>query len=435
MKRELGTFERALVISDQYAPFHSVYVLRLKSPPPPQVLGQAMRSVQNHHPFLRAHLLEENGKYFFTSLVEPSMPFHVLPRWNGDHWLKVAEVELETRIELSLIPMFRCIYLYNENHGHAEIVLTFSHSIVDDSSASHLMHELLTTCASLLDEKTVTVYEFPPAPALESRFPSAYRGVRLSLRRLGYATRQIVDEIGYRIQTREKRVPPLHQKPSHGHILSTSLPEAFLETLKHRAELEKVTLDGILHAALMIAVNRHLYTGESVPMRTFSFWDLRPYVEPPLKSESLACYISLLRHSIPVGGGINIWKLASTLQRKFCLSLKSGDHFVAATMTEPMLKFITSMRSFRMGSTALNYHGESQLRPNYGKIGVTDLHGYVSAYDLGPEFSGQVRLFDGQLIWDFTYLDNDMNQDDAIVIVEEIRSILDSAVKSPLFRI
>ena len=433
MKRELGTFERALVISDQYAPFHSVYVLRLESPPPPQILSKALRSVQNHHPFLRARLLQEKGKYYFASLVDPILPLRVLPRWNDDHWIKVIEVELGTRIDQTADPMFRCTYLYNENQKRAEIILTFFHSIMDDASVGHLMDELLTACASFADQKTVTVYE--PAPPLEARFPSTFRGVRLALHILGYIIRQTVDEVAYRIQTREKRTPPLHKKPSHGHIHSHILSKSFVDTLLHRAELEKVMLDAVLNAALMIAINRHLYAGKQIPMRTFSFWNMRPYAEPPLKNESLACYISMLRHTVSVEGGINIWQLARSLQWKFYRSLRSGDHFVAAMLTESLLKMATGTRSFRMGSTALTFNGESQLKANYGEITVNDIHGYVSACDLGPEFSAQVRFFNGQLVWDFVYLDNDMSSDEARAIAEEVKSILNFSATIPLFNI
>jgi len=435
IKRELGIIERALVISDQYAPFHSVYVLRIEPPPLPQVLGQVLKSAQNRHPFLWAWLLKEKGKFYFTSLVEHSLPFRVLPRWNDDHWIKVTEVELGTRIELTTTPLFRCTYLYSESQPHAEIILTFFHSIMDAASAGHLLDELLRTCASIMEDKTVTVNKLSPAPPQESRFPSMFRGARLTLRTLGYVTRQISDEILYRVQTRGKRVPPIHKKHPHGHILSLALAESFVETLKRRAELEKVTINAILNAALMVAVNRHLYAGKPVPMRTFSFWDMRPYVEPPLKNENLACYMSILRHSVPVEGGINIWQLARSLQRKFYYSLKSGEHFVAATWIESLLKMATSLRSFRVGSTALDFSGEIPLKTEYGTIRVNDIHGYTSAYDLGPEFSGQARLFNGQLIWDFVYLDGDMSSEEARAIAEEIKSILNSAVTSPLFRI
>ena len=88
-----------------------------------------------------------------------------------------------------------------------------------------------------------------------------------------------------------------------------------------------------------------------------------------------------------------------------------------------------------MGTTALNFNGESPVKSKYGKMNITEMHSYISAYDLGPEFSGQVRIFHGQLHWDFTYLDADMSPDEAHAIVEEIKSILNSAVTSPLFRV
>jgi hypothetical protein len=257
----------------------------------------------------------------------------------------------------------------------------------------------------------------------------------LSLPTLGYILRQTVDEILYRIQTREKRTPPLHKKPSHGHILSLCLPEVFVTTFVRRADMEKVALDVALHAALMIAVNRHLYAGKNVPMRTSSLWNMRLYVEPPLQNENLGSYMSLLRHSVPVEGGVNVWQLARSLQQRFYRSLKSGDHFVAAMRAESLLKRIIRTRSFRMSAIALNFNGESPLKTKYGEITVNDLHSFASAYELGPEFSGQVRLFHGQLHWDFTYLDADMSDDEARAIVEEIKSILNSAVTSPLFRI
>jgi len=435
MKRELGSFERALVIADQYAPFHSVYVLQLESPPPSQIVGKALKFLQKRHPFLRARLLQDNGNYFFASLVEPMLPFRVWPRWNDTHWIKVVEVELEAHVEQTIDPMFRCTYLYDENQKHAEIILTFFQPIVDAVSAGCLMEELLTMCASFMNEGTVTASELDPAPSQESRFPSAFGGFRLSLLSLGYIFRQAMDEFLYRIQTRGKRTPPLHKKTSHGHIISTCFPEPLVATLIRRADMEKVTLNSLLNAALLIAVNRHLYAGKNIPMQTFSFWDMRPYVEPPLSNEHLGSYISTLRHSIPVEGGVNVWQLARSLQQKFYRSLKSGEHFVAAATLETLVKSLTNMKSFRMGATALNFHADSQLKTRYEKFTVHELHGYVSAYALGPEFSGQTRFFNDQLVWDFTYLEADMREQEAQAIVEEIKSILNSAVTSPLIRI
>jgi hypothetical protein len=428
MKRELGTLERALLVTDQHAPFHMVSVLRLEHAPPPHVLKPSLQILQNRHPFLKSRLLSEKGKYYFAKLVEPTLPFYFLPRWNSEHWIYVAEVELAKRIDASTGPLFRCTYLYSPGDECGDIILSFYHPIVDASSVSQFMHGLLTVCASFMDQKTVSPYELAPVPPTESCFPSAFRGLPLVISTLRYHFQQMIDDFVYQMQTRGKRIPPVHDHSSPGHILSIQLPEDMTESLTQRARKEAMTLNSVLNAAMLLAVNRHLYAGQQVPMRTFSFASLRPYVQPPLSDEDLACYISLLRYTVLVSGGVDFWTLAHNLHKKIYSSLKSGDKFVAATLAESLMNMLTRSKSFRMSATALNYSGVVPVQSVYGSIRVTGLHGFVSVYDLGPEFSAEAQLFNNQLFWDFTYLDADMSRDEAKAIVEEIKSILKSAL-------
>jgi NRPS condensation-like uncharacterized protein len=216
MKRELGIFERAQYISDRHAPFHIVTVLRLENAPASHIVRKALTLLQKRHPFLSARLMHEKGRDYFATLVNPPLPFRNPPRWNNDHWHQVVEVELASRIDAVNGPMFRCTYLYNESSAKAEIVLALSHFIADSASASHLLHELMTISASLADGMPVSVSELPPAPLLESRFPSKFQGWRLALRTAPYVLAQMKDEIIYRVRTLGKRVPPLHKKTTRG---------------------------------------------------------------------------------------------------------------------------------------------------------------------------------------------------------------------------
>jgi hypothetical protein len=429
MNRELGSFEQALVITDQHAPFHIVSVLQLENAPSPHILRQAFGILQNRHPFLSVCLVPRNGKYHLASLVEPSPPLHVLPRWNDEHWLYIAEVELGTRLDVFRGPLFRCTYLYREGDPHSDLIFSFSHFISDSASISQLMSELLTICNSLLNQTTVPLVERFPAPASEIRFPPAYQGLQLTLHILRYAIQQVVDEISYRLRTRGKRTASVHQHPSRGHILSIQIPEDMTESFAQRARREGVTLNSALNAAMLLALNRNLYAGQETPMRTFTFADLRPYVKPPLSNEDLACYVSMLRYTVPVSGGLELWVLARSLHKKIYSSLKSGDKFVAAVMAESLMKLVTRLSSFRMSATGLNYNGVSPVQESYDRIKVAGLHGFVSAYDLGPEFSAQAQIFNGELCWDFIYLEADMSQDEARGVVEEIKRIFHQAVE------
>src|SRR5262245_23674605 len=229
MKRELGTLERALLITDQHAPFHIVSALCLENAPLPHVLKQSLQILQNRHIFLRSRLLHEKGKYYFAKLVEPTLPFYFLPRWNAQHWIYVAEAELARRIDASTGPLFRCTYLYSPSDERGDIILSFYHPIVDASSVRQFLHVLLTVCASFMDQKTVSPYELAPVPPAESRFPPAFRGFPLVINKLRFVFQQTFDDLIYQIQTRGKRIPPIHAYSSPAHILSIQLSEDHTE--------------------------------------------------------------------------------------------------------------------------------------------------------------------------------------------------------------
>lgn len=429
MKRELGIFERGQFIADRYAPFHIVGVIRLDGVPIPHILRKSFLELQKRHPLLSVRLMHENGRHYFATLIDPMLPLRVLPRWNNDHWLQVTETEMATRIDSSSGPLFRCIYLYNENQQQAEIIVSLSHFIADAASTSHLMHELMTICASFSDGMPVSVSELSPAPTLESQFPPAFKGWRLTLRILRYALAQMADEISYRFRSMNKRTPPFHKGASRGHILPVQFPSDLVEPFAQRARKEGVTLNSAINVALLLSVNRKLYAGEKLPMRTFSFADLRPHVQPPLHAENLGCYISMMRYTVEVDGSGDFWALTRALHNKIYTSLKGGDKFVASAMSESLLKMLVKFDSMRLCASAVNYNGIGSVQSKYGNMKVFAVHGFVSAHAFGPEMASQAQLFNNQLFWDFSYVEEDMGEEKAKAIVDEVKGIMQSSVK------
>ncbi len=426
MLRELGIFERALLLSDRHSAFNVVTVLHLKQCPAPAIIQKALAALQERHPLLRARIAAHAGRRVsFGPIPNPSFPYAVIQRESSRQWMQVVESEMGQRFDVFSGPLFRAIYLNDEQHG--EVILTFHHTIMDAASGMNLLDELLRMCAALHTGERLQLPALEVVPAIETRFPPRYAGARRILPTAAYVLSQMGDEMSYRWHARGKRIPRV-QTGGRGHILTLALPEALVNALAHRARQEKLTLNSLLNATLMLAVNRRLYSGRSAPMRTFTFADLRPFTIPPTPLEALANYISMLRFTLNVSGQDDVWNLARELHQKIYRSLKHGDKFIASAMSEPLMKMFTTMKSIRMGATALNYSGAVPLQSSYGEIQVVGLHAFISAYDIGPEFASQARLFKDQLCWDFVYLDTDMDRALAERIVAEIRQILENAV-------
>jgi NRPS condensation-like uncharacterized protein len=409
--RSLGTFERALFISDQHSPFNVVTVLRLKNPPAPQVVESALRALQARHPLLQAGI--RHGRFERTS---PPFIFRV----TQPDWLSLVEQEMNMRLE-SEHNLFRGIYNYLPQH--ADLILTFHHAIMDAASGMNLLDELLRLCAS---DETPLLSPLKVAPPVEENFPRRHKGVQGALQIMRYALAQMADEMRYQLKVRGKRTPPVNLG-GRGFASTLRLPEDLVDVLAKRCRAEKVTLNSLLNSALVLAVNRHLYNGASLPMRTFSFADLRPHTVPPLPAENLANYISMLRLTAEVSGQGNIWGLAKDVHAKIYRALKQGEKFTAALVSEALMKMFTRMKSMRMGAVGLSYGGAVPLKAQYGNINVTGLHAFLSSFDLGPEVSCQARLFNHELWLDFMFLETDMDRTMAEKIVREVKAILEEA--------
>jgi hypothetical protein len=409
--RNLGTFERALFISDKHSPFNVVTVLRLENPPTPHVVESALKALQARHPLLQAGI--RHGRFEHTS---PSLVFNV----TETDWLSHVEQEMNTRLD-SEHNLLRGIYNYSTQH--ADLILTFHHAIMDAASGMNLLDELLRMCAS---DDNPPLSRLEVAPPVEENFPRPYKGVRGFLRIMRYAFAQMGDEIRYQLKVRGKRAPSV-QLGGRGLASTSMVPEDLVDVLVKRCRAKNVTLNSLLNSVLVLATNRHLYAGESLPMRTFSFADMRPHTIPPLPAEHLANYISMMRFTADVSGAGNIWDLTKDIHTKIYRALKRGERFTAVLVSESLMKMFTRMKSMRMGAVGLSYGGAVPLKAQYGNIKVTGLHAFLSSFDLGPEVSCQARLFNHELWLDFMFLETDMDRATAEKIVREAKAVLEEA--------
>ena len=262
---------------------------------------------------------------------------------------------------------------------------------------------------------------------MEKYFPAGFQGWELKRKVFGYFLRQMKDEFKYQGSLRGKRKPPIHLTP-RARIVEIHTPEVLTALVASRARKERLTLNSITNAAVLLSVRKHLYNRKAMPFRYMSMADLRPYLDPVPAADQVVSYISPLRYTIQVLAGDDLWSLAHRINQQIYESTKRGEKFLASVMSQQFLKMTFTLKRFRMCTTAISYGVTSKLKRTYGPYQVKGLRGFVSNFGLGPEFSGRVELYDDELWWDMIYLDSDMDHDGAEQIANEVGYILERSV-------
>jgi len=429
LKRALGKFETAAALSGEHAVWNIVGLLHLQGIPSPDTVRVALDHLQSRHPFLRVRMIQEGGrKYFHSEGVPevPAIPLNIIERRDDEHWVEIVEDYLNFKFDHAHGPLIQCAFL-TDAQSKADLIIAAQHSIVDGPSVENMMRELMTLCAKIESGDAIEGFDpLPPLPPVENYFPSGFQGFDLTRKTLSFFLSQMGDEFSYQMKLRGKRKPPINLD-ARGCVLSWRTPQDVTAAIVRRARKERVTLNSVVNAAVLLSVQKYLYAEAEMPFRYMSMADLRPYIKPPAPSDQVACYISPLRYTIQVFADDDLWSLARRINDQIYVSTKRGDKFLASVMGERFMRMTFGMKRFRMATTAISYGGASQLESEFGPYTITGVHGFVSNFGLGPEFSGQVSIYNDELWWDMLYMDTDMDRGMAQNIADEIHNFLGEA--------
>ncbi len=422
--RALVGLEHAMRLTDEVTPFNVVSVLRLEGALSPASLRAALDELQRRHPFLRARIVPAGRTFLFHFDGTTPIPLEVGERPAGtDGWVAAAEEELHRPFDHTVGPPARCRYLAGPSGG--DLIVTCPHVIIDATAGPRLFAELLALAAG----------EAPPDPGLTAEegrlpppalFPEAFHGVRLAPAVAGFVGRQMADEMRFRWRSRGVRAAPI-AGTGGCHILPLRWPAPLAEAIVRASRRERVTLNAILSAGMLAAVERRLYRSPRTPLRHIVFADLRPRLRAAVPESMLGCFLTMFRFTIVVERERGFWALARDVQDATRRSAHGGERYLAFLMAPRMMKVILGLRRFRMSATALSYNGAPGLPTRYGALELTELHAFPTNFTLGPEYSAVARLFRGELHWDILYLDSDMDEAGARAIADDMRAIVEEA--------
>ena len=129
---------------------------------------------------------------------------------------------------------------------------------------------------------------------------------------------------------------------------------------------------------------------------------------------------SMLRVTVSVPAESDLWSIAAEVNQAITDGARRGDLFSSVVMSATMMRMILGQGKQRMGTTALGYAGPPRLPRTFGSTEIAGLEVFVSNLTLGPEYTAQVRLIDGELRWNIVYLDCDMDRTTAESVAEEM---------------
>jgi hypothetical protein len=260
-------------------------------------------------------------------------------------------------------------------------------------------------------------------PAEDDLFPETLPGGRRRSSVAGFLLRQLADEAAFRLRTIGERRPPVHESGSC-RVLCRRLVEEDTTALVRACRGHRLPLNSALNAAMLLAVHRLLYDGKATLLRHMNFADLRQTLQPRVTEEHLGSYHGMLRVSVPMPAGADLWTTAAEVSKRFSIGARRGDTFQSVRLSTAMMRPILRQRRQRMGTTALSYTGPARLPHRFGSIEVSSPEVFISNLTLGPEYTAHARLADGELRWNIVYLDCDMDRATADRISDEMLNIL-----------
>ena len=314
--RPLVDLEKALeLLQRETNSLHVVVVGKIKGFLDPEVLRRSLLFVQLRHPLLNSHIVGPLDHLMFKTEGTEKIPLEVILNSEPEYWQTIFVNELNTKLENKKVLLRATLIKPTEKSTTNYLITRIHHGVIDGISAVHLYSEILSFCQKIVSENQIPEFEkLGPPPCLE-KIIADYT--------VENNTESLISELELPIDTLpfEKYVP--YKQRTCG-LIQKQLNASLTQQLIQHCKSEKVTVQGAICSAMMLALAKNLEPED----KEFYFScnhavDMRKRLNYPIGNEQMAFLVSSLLCFHKVNQKMSFWGLARQATEEIKAKLKT----------------------------------------------------------------------------------------------------------------
>jgi NRPS condensation-like uncharacterized protein len=398
-----------------------------------RAIGQALLSVQERHPMLRATLETSNPDEPIL-VADAAGPLRV--RLGSDDWRTEVERELATPLNEQIGPLVRAVWI--PEVGGGRLLLTFHHAISDAWSGVYVARDALVAIAAS-EGHGRAAGPLEDVEAVDDRLVPKASGFLGTLSALLHVLREVVSMLvrGRPVRLLEDEDVPCTERGVR--IVAVEIDEDTAGTIAARARKEGTTVHGALLAAIGLGVAADHGKGRH-SMALGTPINLRDTLEPS-PGEGVGFYVSMHAFRRRVSEDDDLWELARGIRRAVHGAIESDTgHVTLAALPLIYNNFRGSKRTPQelaevwerklYGSGGLTNLGKLGLDTRYGSVELMTMQFAVATGALGT-YACAATSTRGEIALNFSFADPTFTAEHADAVVERTLGFLLGALESP----
>jgi Condensation domain len=408
LAQALGSSERFFVNMRKASPTNLARVVALEGTLPSQRVAWALRQLQVRHPLLRARISQGPRPHFVHNTLEnvASLRLHSEARQDDQHWQRVLEARLNTRLPNVARPLLEVTHLVGAQRS--ELVIVADHVICDGVSMNSLCAELLALCTQVVPRAPREV-----RPVLDDMLPGFSQWRR---------SRAFAGSLLRMARVKARRASESRRAAVSTAYVQRELSEAETAALVANARAQHTTVTGALLAAVATTLRA---SARARPLAISVPVNLRPHLSAhALTPEDLGNYTSVAYlEAVPAGA---FWALAGRLKVQLARTVASERLLAAASWIYRSGSLFVQRARTPLAHAMISNSGVVPLQRDYGAFRPVGFYSATSAPMLSADYSFFCNTLHGRLCLNLVFSPQRVSRGEAERVLASVRSLLTS---------